>query len=320
MIRLAPFAPAILTLALAPAAGAFELAFPADCTLGQTCYIQQFPDRDPGPGAADFTCGGLSYDGHDGTDIALPNRAAMLAGVTIHAAAAGTVKGIRDGVADFAPASPGKECGNGVLIDHGDGWETQYCHLKQGSVAVRAGDPVTATTPLGQIGQSGQAEFPHLHLSVRQNGTDIDPFAPEAPACGTSANDLWATDLWATDLAYQPGGLLDIGLAPAIPDFAAIKAGLPSPDLPRTAPALVIWASVFGTRAGDALVLSISGPQGDVITERVVFEKPQALAFRAVGRKLKTAGWPPGTYTGEAQLMRGAISLGRADISIGILP
>ena len=39
-----------LTLALAPPAGAFELAWPVDCRLGDTCHIQHYVDRDPGPG------------------------------------------------------------------------------------------------------------------------------------------------------------------------------------------------------------------------------------------------------------------------------
>jgi hypothetical protein len=83
-------------LALALPAGAFaqtdfRLAWPAACTLGETCHIQQYYDHDAGPKAADFTCGTLSYDGHDGTDIALPTRAAMTAGVEVLASAPGTV-------------------------------------------------------------------------------------------------------------------------------------------------------------------------------------------------------------------------------------
>ena len=91
----------LITLALASPAGAFNLGFPLRCDLGKTCYIQQYIDHDTGPKAADFTCGSLSYDGHDGTDLALPTRAAMQAGVDVLAAQAGTVKGLRDGVADF---------------------------------------------------------------------------------------------------------------------------------------------------------------------------------------------------------------------------
>ena len=308
-------ATAFFLMALAPQAGAFELALPVDCDLGETCYIQQYPDHDPGPGATDYTCGALSYDGHDGTDFALPSRAAMAEGVAVLAAAEGTVKGTRDGVADFAPAVPGKECGNGVVIAHADGWETQYCHLKQGSVRVQPGVRVDAGTPLGEIGQSGQADFPHLHLSVRQNGTKFDPFAPGAPACGAAGDDLWAVDL-----PMQPGGLISIGITDHVPDYAAIKAGLPSEALAETAPALVVWAFVFGTRPGDALLFSLTGPEGDVVTERVLLEKTQAMAFRAVGRKLRAAGWPEGRYAGEAVMMRGAVELGRDQISVTVGP
>lgn len=303
----------LCALALAQPAGAFELGFPLDCTLGETCYIQQYVDHDPGPAAQDFTCGGLSYEGHDGTDLALPTRAAMAAGVDVLAVAPGTVKGIRDGIADFAPAIPGKECGNGVLVDHGGGWETQYCHLKQGSVRVKVGDQVAPGTPLGQVGQSGEAAFPHLHLALRHNGQELDPFAPEATTCGPPADDLWHVTP-----AYQPGGLLEIGLTDAVPDYEVIKAGLPSPDLPQTAPALVVWAYVFGTRAGDAMIFQITGPGGEVLTERVAFEKPQALAFRAVGRKLKTAGWPPGLYTAQARMMRRDTVLGEKTLTLTV--
>ena len=80
------------------AAEPFSLDFPVDCTLGETCYIQQYVDHDPGPGARDFTCQGLSYDGHKGTDIALPTLAAMAQGVRVRAAAPGVVRARRDGV------------------------------------------------------------------------------------------------------------------------------------------------------------------------------------------------------------------------------
>ena len=302
------------SVALAFPAGAFELAFPADCHLGATCYIQQYVDHDPGPGAQDFSCGPLSYQGHDGTDIALPSRSAMQAGVNVLAAGPGTVKGGRDGIADFAAVVPDKECGNGVLLDHGGGWETQYCHMKQGSVRVRVGDAVDTGAVLGQIGQSGMAEFPHLHLSVRHNGAELDPFAPDSlTSCGAAGAGLWDPAL-----PYQPGGMLAIGISSAIPDYAAIKAGLASPALPGNAPALVVWTYLFGLQAGDAILFRLTGPEGDILTERSVIEKPQAQAFRAVGRKLKTAEWPAGQYQGEAVLQRDGVELGRQQIEVTV--
>lgn len=61
----------------------------------------------------------------------------MQNGVNVIAAAPGTVAGFREGVDDVvysdenAADVDGIECGNGVVISHGAGWVTQYCHLKK---------------------------------------------------------------------------------------------------------------------------------------------------------------------------------------------
>ncbi|WP_247877773.1 M23 family metallopeptidase [Azospirillum thiophilum] len=72
---------------------------------------------------------------------------------------------MRDGMEDVSirqsgGAPAGYDAGNAVVVDHGNGWETQYSHLKRGSVAVRPGVRVEAGTVLGQIGLSGRTEFP----------------------------------------------------------------------------------------------------------------------------------------------------------------
>ncbi|MBT8154289.1 M23 family metallopeptidase [Epibacterium ulvae] len=287
----------------------FSLAWPVDCTLGQDCHIQQYVDHDPGPGSQDFLCQGLSYDGHKGTDIALPTHAEMHAGMTVLAAAAGTVTGVRNTMADVlyssetADAIKGRECGNGVVIKHADGWETQYCHLKQDSVLVKSGQTVTPGTPLGEIGLSGQTQFPHLHLSVRHNNQVVDPFTSASPDPSTcrAASDT----LWGFDVAYEPGGLLATGFSDTVPDYSAVKAGTAAQTaLPAAAQALVFWGYAYGGRTGDKLHLSISGPDGPFVTHTEELPKAQAQFYRAAGRRLRTAGWPKGTYTGTARLLR----------------
>ncbi|MES2665834.1 MAG: M23 family metallopeptidase [Pseudomonadota bacterium] len=310
---------AALMLTLAPVqAGAVELSFPLDCTLGDTCFIQQYVDRDPGPQAADFTCGARTYDGHSGTDIAVPSDAAMIAGVSVLAAAPGTVKGMRDGVIDIRvsdPAAPplnGRDCGNGVVIDHGQGWETQYCHMKQGSVLVRKGDVITTGQPLGQVGLSGNTQFPHVHISVRRDGAEVDPFAPDLAACGAPP----ARDLWTADIPYAPGGVITVGLASAVPEFDAIKAGLPPEALTARSPALVLWAYYYGNRAGDQLQLTLTGPQGVVLEETTPLDRTQAQAFRASGKRLTAAQWPAGSYSGTATLIRDGAALDSASLTL----
>ncbi len=312
MIRVA----ALLPLALAVPAGAFELQWPVACTLGQTCHIQQYPDHDPGPLATDFTCGPLSYDGHDGTYIALPTRAAMAAGVAVLAAAPGRVRGMRDEIADFAPVIPGKECGNGVVIDHAEGWTTQYCHLRQGSVLVAPGQILAAGTELGFVGQSGMAEFPHLHLTIRHGDTKIDPFAPDGGTCGLTPGP----GLWATPVPYEPGGLIEAGFSDAVPDFDAIRAGLATPGLSTTAPGLVLWAFGFGTRRGDVLVFHVTGPEGALLNEEVALDKTQAQMFRAFGKRLTAAAWPAGSYQGSVKLIRDGVTVDQIATRVAIGP
>ena len=309
----------ILTLALTSPAGAFDLppfklAWPVDCTLGQTCHIQHYVDRDASPAAQDFACGTLSYDGHDGTDIALPNRAAMALGVDVLAAAPGTVLGTRDGIPDFVPPVPGKECGNGVLVDDGDGWQTQYCHMKQGSVIARKGDQVTTGTVLGQIGQSGAADFPHLHLTVRHDKKPVDPFAPDQTTCGPPTSN----GLWATALPYEAGGFLAAGFTTQIPSFDAIQAGLLTEPLAADSPAIVLWAEVFGGQAGDVMAFLISTPDGQKFLQTTAtLEKNQDQLFRAVGKTLHT-DLPSGTYLGTVTLQRHGADVGQITTQVTV--
>ena len=302
-------AAAILLCPTAPAlARDILLSPPIACDLTTTCFVQNYTDHDPGPGAADFTCALQSYDGHDGTDFALPDLAMMQTGVDVVAAAPGSVKSVRDGEPDVqqgtegAPGVSGKECGNGVLIDHGGGWQTQYCHLKQGSVAVKPGLRVRMGQKLGQVGLSGETEFPHVHLTVRRDGAAIDPYYPDpVQLCGTPPDH----SLWQDPPPYQPGGIIAAGFATNIPTFEAIKAGLATQaSLPANAPALVLWVHLFGSRPGDLVHLTITGPQGLLLDQTEPIEKPQARLFRAAGKRLTATEWPAGSYNGTATLLR----------------
>ena len=296
-----------LSLVAQTAAGDIPLALPIDCDLGETCHIQQTVDHDPTEGASDFACGFLTYDGHKGTDFALPSLTAMEQGVDVLAAAPGTVRGVRDGMTDVlqvgsdAPDVTGRECGNGVVISHGDGWETQYCHLAKGSIKVKSGDRVAIGTVLGQVGLSGQTQFPHLHLSVRQDGSVIDPFDPDG---GVTCNAVSEDVLWSENIAVPAGGLISVGFAAGIPEFDDIKAGTAAADTLLVTEPLVVWGNVFGGQVGDNLRLRITGSQGDIIDQTITLDRNQAQLFRATGRKAPAGGWPAGTYDGMLEMIR----------------
>lgn len=92
--------------------------------------MQQYVDHDPSPKASDFSCSFLTYDGHKGTDFGLRDPALLDRGVFVVAAAAGRVVARRDGVidkiytAEDAERVDKIECGNGVVIQHDNGWQT----------------------------------------------------------------------------------------------------------------------------------------------------------------------------------------------------
>lgn len=308
---------ALVTLlpAFALAQGPPSLSVPMACELGRACVVQNYVDHRPGPGARDYRCGFLSYDGHKGTDIRVIDSAAFGSGVAVVAAAPGRVRAVRDGMPDVSVRSAGKEAvagreaGNSVVIEHGGGWETQYAHLRLGSVAVRAGDTVGRGQRLGLAGLSGHTEFPHLHFEVRHQGKTVDPFVglEAGEACVLGRTPLWqGSDLAA--LAYVPTGQLDAGISAAPPvlrDGSVDRDRTALPD--ATAPAIVFWVHVYGAQAGDLEQIRLIAPGGRVLAERrapIPGNRAQWLAY--AGKRRGETPWPPGTYRGEYVLLRGS--------------
>ncbi|MBB3993240.1 hypothetical protein GGR95_000868 [Sulfitobacter undariae] len=297
----------LFSLAVPATAGELSLTSPIDCDLNGPCYIQQYVDQDASDKVSDFTCSGLSYDGHKGTDFALASSDMIAQGVDVLASAAGVVSGVRDGIEDVrftsknSQATEGRECGNGVIIRHDGGWETQYCHMRQNSVSVERGQQIQAGDVLGQVGMSGRAAFPHVHLSVRRDGNVVDPFDPDGTiTCGeVDQNTLWS------DLPpYRAGGIISIGTGAEVPEFSSVRDN--SVPLPNAqSEALVFYAFLFGTQKGDVVQLSLSGPDGGVLVERdTLMKRRQAQSFRAIGKKLRAERWPAGAYEGNAALIR----------------
>lgn len=297
------------------------LGLPIDCTLGTSCYVEDYVDTDPGSGQRDYACGLKSRDDHRGTDIVLLSFEAMEAGVNVLAAAPGRVAATRDGVQDVAITPDnradieGRECGNAVRIDHGSGWQTLYCHLKQDSIRVKQGDRVQAGDVLGLVGLSGLTNVPHVHLGVLKDGEIVDPFNPEnRDTCGTATGN----GMWKEAPGYDRAGLFTAGFATAVPDFDAVKSGAArvrdtAPDQP-----LVLYGHAFYAKPGDALSLSATGPEGEIFRHDVILDNPQAQLFRAFGRRAPQDGWPEGAYRGYVHLTREGrvIAVRHADITV----
>lgn len=292
-----------------------KLDVPLRCTQKSDCWIVNYVDIDPTGGISDYTCGTATYDQHKGTDIAIMNVDVMRQGVEVLATAGGIVKGTRNNMRDIdvnlsggATSVEGKECGNGVLIDHGKGWTTQYCHLLRESVTVNEGDIVETGQKIGLVGLSGKTEFPHLHLQVKHNEQVVDPFVGlgRKKKCGVGEAPLWNTNALLSML-YEPSALYSAGFSSTTPNKRIAREGLYGGEiLFKKSPVIALWVDIFWVSPGDKLLFIITDPNGKTLMAHnttIKERRPRRFAFAGITRK-KEEPWAKGSYKGEIRLIR----------------
>jgi len=279
------------------------------------CVVQNHVDLKTGPGIADPACGARTYDEHQGVDFRILDLPTMLEGVPVLAVADGEVIGTRDGEYDGAWLARGRDvigdrdCGNGIAIRHDDGFETQVCHLRRDSVLVKQGDRVTQGQHIGNVGMSGRAEFPHVHLTVNKDGQRIDPFTGIGIGGDVQCGEATGESLWSGTVPdhWQPKAgpfIFKSGFTTAPVTLAMIERKPADPE--RDARALVFYARAIGVQKGDVEKIELTGPDGfePVGSLGKPLEKDKAQIMRFVGRPAKDAPLPAGEYHGRYQILR----------------
>lgn len=140
---------------------------------------------------------------HTGTDFGWGG------GTGIYAARAGRVKSYAE-VGSY---------GNRMVLDHGDGRETWYCHLK--SAAVRVGQQVSGGDFIAVMGATGNVTAMHLHFMIVLFGWHDDPekYLPGSSSAALEIEDIdmataeeIAQAIW-THMLTQSGGAKGSGRA-----------------------------------------------------------------------------------------------------------
>jgi murein DD-endopeptidase MepM/ murein hydrolase activator NlpD len=133
-----------------------------DPTLPKPALYPELPLAWP---VAGHVTGGFEPD-HPALDIGAPY------GSTVYAADAGTIT-----YAGWATDGYGYT----LVIDHGDGRETWYNHLK--GTLLQAGGFVFRGDPIAEVGSTGHSSGPHVHFELRLDGEPVDPtgYLPATP-------------------------------------------------------------------------------------------------------------------------------------------
>ena len=63
--------------------------------------------------------------------------------------------------------------GKHIIIDHGNGYTTYYCHCSQ--LLVSKGDKVAQGQQIAKVGSTGRVTGPHLHFEIRYKGKAQNP-------------------------------------------------------------------------------------------------------------------------------------------------
>ena len=230
-----------------------NIKWPLEGTVSRDFAVINYMDDDPSPGVRDFMGhvgeDAITYDGHDGVDIAIGGFGTMDRGIPVFAGVDGVVESAEDGAPDRNRADTSAEVkahANDVVIRAANGYLFNYWHLRKDSVRVRAGDRVHVGEKLGEVGSSGRSDCPHVHLAAYD--------------CTGHAIDMMGRGMFADPPPYDaPRGLMDVQISLA----KDIEEGpLPPLVFSKTGETVYLLYAFASLRQGDTITLKATPASG----------------------------------------------------------
>ena len=147
---------------------------PLEGTFYVDTVITQYTDIEPGGNIIDYNDGNLTRNNHLGLNVGPLTFEDMDNDWSVYAAANGVVVSTHDGEFDRNTNFNSSGQTNFIVIDHGNGWSTQYSNLRSDSVGVALGQTVSAGQEIAMLGASGNADGPALEFNVLHHGRHVE--------------------------------------------------------------------------------------------------------------------------------------------------
>jgi len=276
------FTPAVLS------AQEVRFVWPVEGERNTDWFVVNYVDHDTSSGLRDPFCGLQTYDGHQGTDIALSSFRRMDSGVQVLAAADGLVIALVDTAFDRNKESNlALGYGNYIALYHGDSTVSYYAHIRRGSAMVRLGDTVSAGEPIALVGSAGNSTDPHLHFEVWRATTLVDPFWGECN--GREQDRRW----WIDEPPYDTSAfVIDHGLfswnhgdsarltIDTLRERPRVQRSFVAIDGTVRDTAITFWAHLAGVRAGDTSTIRWMEQSGDTLLPYFTYSFPHTEPSR----------------------------------------
>ena len=228
--------------------------------------VTNYVDEDSTTGnIKDYRCGQITYDGHNGTDLAIwPYDFYKMDDtlVSIVAAQDGIIINSADGNFD-RDCAQGSQLANYVILQHSDASVSWYWHMKKGTVTtLPIGTHVSSGTHLGYVGSSGSSTAPHLHFEVHNSlNAVIDPFDTTVANCNHYNTSSW----WNSQIPYYQAGMAKVLVNKNIEVFNPC----PQTSYPVSTqcfyPSDTLYIYLFGyNSSNNAPTLTLTEPNGTV--------------------------------------------------------
>ena len=193
-------------------------------------------------------------------------------------------------------------CGNALVLEHANGYQSNYCHMKDGSIQLAVGDPVRAGQQIGAVGLSGLTEYPHLHFGLRRDGKRIDPFDGQSAksSCGAGSG----ASLWNDPLPYTEMDLMPLVFS-SKPLTRQTRWQAPVPTIEKNAPAMILTGRAWNLIKGDIWQFRILRPDGSEASERQIAVKENRQSQWYANRLFQPdGGFMLGTWKGHLVVER----------------